>query len=222
MKKTIKYIVITLIGFPMFYFIFAFVLGHTPVNNDFKPDATGVEIFVKSNGAHTDFVIPITNSDYNWNEFVSVQQTLRKDTNAKYVSFGWGDKGFFLETLEWKDLKFSVAFKAVFALSSSAMHVSYRNSKPQVGELCKSVMISHEQYKLLIAYIQGSFTKSADGKIILIPNAHYHDTDAFYEANGTYHLFKTCNEWTRKGMSKTGIKCSSWSVLDKSVLRFIE
>ncbi|MFY7877717.1 MAG: DUF2459 domain-containing protein, partial [Pirellula sp.] len=24
---------------------------------------------------------------------------------------------------------------------------------------------------------------------------HYHDSDAFYEAKGSYHLFRTCNVW---------------------------
>jgi len=31
---------------------------------------------------------------------------------TKYVSFGWGDKEFYINTLEWKDITFKIAFEA--------------------------------------------------------------------------------------------------------------
>lgn len=221
--RIIKYIITFLIGFPMIYFLMALILGHAPMHKDFKEDSTGVEIFIKSNGVHTDFVVPRQNEICNWDSVVSVNETIAKDSNAKYVAFGWGDKGFFIDTPEWKDLKFSVAFKSVFALSTTAMHVSYRSGKPLLNEDCKSVYISKVQYKTLVLYINNSFQKdSLTQKTILIPKAHYHNYDAFYEAKGKYSLFKTCNEWTRKGMSTSGIKCPMWSVLPKSVLRYVK
>ena len=32
----------------------------------------------------------------------------------KFVSFGWGDKNFYANTPTWKDVTFSVGFKALF------------------------------------------------------------------------------------------------------------
>ena len=44
---------------------------------------------------------------------------------------GRGDKGFYLQTPQWSDLKFSVAFNAVFDFSTAAMHATFY---PQLTE----------------------------------------------------------------------------------------
>lgn len=222
MKRYIKHLVLGLTAFIALYFIAVLVLGNLSINNNFKQTPTGVEVYIKSNGAHTDLIVPMHNADYNWKYFISPSQTIHQDTSMQFVSFGWGDKGFFLETPSWSELKFSVAFKALFLPSPTAMHVSYCKEKPKLTKLCKSVKISHQQYLTLINYIQQSFKMSKHNQPLLISGAHYHFNDAFYEANGNYHLFKTCNEWTRIGLSVAGIKCACWSVFDNSVLKFID
>ena len=55
------------------------------------------------------------------------ENTKSKDSTAEYLAFGWGDKGFYLDTPEWSDLKASTAFKAAFALGNSAMHTTFIN-----------------------------------------------------------------------------------------------
>ena len=168
MRKHVKYYALIIFGLPMLYFVFAFILGHTPIHNGFKPDTAGVEIFVKSNGAHTDFVLPISNGVYNWSAMVSTENTVAKDTAMQFVAMGWGNKDFFLNTPEWSDLKLSTAFNALFTPSDAAMHVSFRKTKPKIGEECKAVMISREQYTVLVLYIQNSFVKERNGKVIQI------------------------------------------------------
>lgn len=222
MKKMINYSLLIFLGIPIFYSLMAYLLGHLSINNDFKQDVKGIEIFVKSNGAHTDFIVPVKNEVYDWQTLASTDHTVAKDTNVHFVALGWGDKGFFLETPTWGDLKFSTAFKALFALSTSAMHVEFRSKAPKLSESCKSIKISPEQYQQLVNYVTNSFTKDSNGQVIPIANAHYDKHDAFYEAKGSYHLFKTCNEWTRKGLSTAGVRCSCWSVMDESVLRYLE
>ena len=69
---------------------------------------------------------------------------------------GWGDKGFYLDTPSWADLKFSTAFKAVFGINTAAIHATYYKELKE-NELCKKIEISKEQYKDLVAYIQKSF-----------------------------------------------------------------
>jgi uncharacterized protein (TIGR02117 family) len=222
MKKMIKYSLLFFFGAPLLYCLMAYLLGHLSVNNDFKQSANGIEIFVKSNGAHTDIIVPLKNEICDWTSFVSIENSVAKDINARFVALGWGDKGFFLETPTWGDLKFSTAFKALFALSTSAMHVEFRHKAPKLSESCKSIRISPEQYHELVKYMKNSFTKDPNGLVIPIVSAHYDKHDAFYEAKGRYHLFKTCNEWTRQGLSTIGVKCAFWSVMDESVLRFLE
>ncbi len=108
------------------YFIFAFVLAYLPVNSGFAECKTnGVEIYMKTNGVHTDIIVPIEHELKNWRKYIHPEATKGGDRGFRYVAFGWGDKGFYLQTPEWSDLKFSTAFKAVFFLSTTAMHVTF-------------------------------------------------------------------------------------------------
>jgi hypothetical protein len=55
---------------------------------------------------------------------------------VNYLAFGWGDKGFYLNTPEWADLKVSTALNAAFGLSSSAIHSTFYK-KLRENETCK-------------------------------------------------------------------------------------
>jgi hypothetical protein len=41
----------------------------------------------------------------------------------------------------------------------------------------------------------------------------YGSTDAFFEADGSYHLLNTCNSWVGRGLRKAGIKVPWMSLL---------
>ena len=102
------------------------MLSSVPVNADFKEcEKEAVEIHILTNGVHTDLVLPYRNQYMDWSKWVNPSQTKSGDSSAVNVAFGWGDKGFYLETKSWDELKFSTAFKALFYLVSSAMHVSF-------------------------------------------------------------------------------------------------
>jgi uncharacterized protein (TIGR02117 family) len=196
----------------------AFVFSRIPVNKNFKDDtsATGIEIYLLSNGVHTDVVLPIRNICKDWGTQIKTAYTLANDTSVKYAAIGWGDKGFYLDTPEWSDLKFSTAFNAMFFLSSTAMHVTlYRNLYP--GTHCKKVRISAESYRKLVLYIDNSFQKTDNGNYMPI-KGHYDRYDCFFEARGTYNLFYTCNCWTNSALKHGNLKACLWTPFDKGIL----
>ena len=41
------------------------------------------------------------------------------------ISIGWGDKGFYLDTPTWAELKLSTALIAGFGLGNAALHITY-------------------------------------------------------------------------------------------------
>jgi hypothetical protein len=106
----------------------AFALPYLKVNSDRKPVKDGIEIFVKSNGVHTDFVLPSENKIMSWKALFPARTFEKVDSSSQWLAFGWGDKGFFLDTPTWAELKFSTAFKAAFWLGSSAMHLTYQKN----------------------------------------------------------------------------------------------
>ncbi|MFD0764749.1 TIGR02117 family protein [Mucilaginibacter lutimaris] len=219
MKKFLKItlsVVLGLIAFIALYLMAAFGLSKIAVEAEPAPAQT-IEIYILTNGVHTDVVVPIKNDQIDWSKEVKFENTVSKDTTAKLIAFGWGDKGFYLNTPTWADLKFSTAFKAAFALSTSAIHATYHKQLVESSS-CKKIAISEEQYARLITYIQNSFQKDANGHVINIKtNANYGETDAFYEANRRYNLFYTCNTWANNALKACGQRACLWTPMDKPI-----
>lgn len=205
-----------MIGFILVYLLCALILSIIPYNRNFKPVQDGIEIYIRSNGIHTDLVLPARNEYKDWTKKLSTENTLSGDAAINYMAFGWGDKGFYLETPQWADLKFKTIFKALFALDGSAMHVT--NYKYVVeNDACKKISISKEQYKKLVEYIESGFLKNTSGGCFCI-NGHCYDRyDSFYEATGKYSLFYTCNTWANEGLKYSGIKACLWTPSDKGI-----
>lgn len=219
-KITLK-VVLFFILFILIYLLFAFLLPYVKVNNAEKAQHSDVEIFVLSNGVHTDIVLPVKTTFIDWQQLLPYNDFEMVDSTFHYIALGWGDKGFYLETPTWADLKASTALKAALGLSTTAMHVTYRKTAPKVGELCKRLIISVEQYKLLYTQILNSFIIKK-GKPLKINHPGYNNYDCFYEADGCYSMFKTCNVWTGSVLKSAKIKVGIWTPFHKGVLESIE
>lgn len=219
MKKVFKIIgrtLLALVGFVLLYFLTAYCLSHISINAD-PVNYADVTIYIKTNGVHTDIVVPTKNDQVDWSREIKCSNTVSADTSYHYLGLGWGDKGFYLETPNWSDLKVSVAFKAAFGLSTTAMHATYYN-KMKEDSTCKKIQIDKHQYEDLIKYISSSFKKDAKGHFINIQtNANYGSTDAFYEANGSYSLFYTCNTWANNALKASGQPYCLWTPFDKGI-----
>lgn len=178
-----------------------------------------IPIYIYTNGVHTDIVMPVKNDLQDWSTKIPFANITSKRTDYQYIGIGWGDKGFYLDTPTWADLKFSTAFKAAFWLSESAMHCTYYNTMKE-GDDCKMMMISRSQYKKLIQFVEDKFDKDKNGNFILIPtNAVYSDNDAFYDANGSYNFLYTCNTWTNDALKASGQKAALWTPTDFGIFR---
>lgn len=219
LKKAFKIalkIFLTFLGLILLYLIAVFLLPKITIDKESnsKPE---VEIYILTNGVHTDIVMPTKNDQMDWSQKVKFENTKVADSTYKYIAMGWGDKGFYLETPEWSDLKASVAFKAATGLSTSAIHATYYKSLKE-REDCKKMMISKEQYERLIQFISKSFKEDSNGNFQPIQtNANYGKTDAFYEAVGSYSLFHTCNTWANSALKISGQKCCYWTATDSGI-----
>ncbi len=218
-KKIFKWAGLSLLSFIAFvllYLLSAFALSRiaVPREQGAQPEVT---IYILTNGVHTDIVMPLQNEDKDWLKEVSIAHTTGKDTLAQYVAFGWGDKGFYLNTPTWADLKFSTAFNAAFGLSTAAIHTTfYRNL--QESEHCVKIVISREQYRRMVAFIVQSFKRDNQQQIMHIAtNANYGSNDAFYEASGSYSLFHTCNTWSNNALKAGGQKACFWTPFDTGI-----
>ena len=218
-RRILKWIGLSLLFFIVFIILFLgvhFVASRITVNKGSGP-ATGVTIYIKTNGVHTDIVVPVRNETTDWSREVKYAYTHLPDTTYSYLAFGWGDKGFYLNTPQWSDLKFSTAFNAMFGLGSSAMHCTYYAQLPE-DKTCHKITITSQQYAQLVAFIRSSFQQDTAGHFRhIITNANYGLSDAFYEANNRYCMFYTCNTWANSALKHAGQKCCLWTIFDTGI-----
>ena len=171
----------------------------------------GIEMFVTSNGVHTDFVLPVVTPYRDW-------RPLAPNAAYPFLAIGWGDRDFYLATPTWNDLKASTALRAAFGLNGTVLHVESMG-RPVVSDRARALRLSPDQYRRLLAYVEAGFARDAANGYRRIAGAHYNADDAFYEATGRYSVIVTCNEWAREGLAAAGVRVPLWSPFTWSLFR---
>lgn len=203
----------------LFYFVAAALLMLIPRHADFTPTPTGVEVMVSTNGMHTDITLPVLAAGIDWRTWIPVSdfETLA----PTHISLSWGDKAFFLHTPRREDATVGRVLKALFVPTDTAMHVYYwphaRRLRP---ERTRTLRLSHDQYLALVTAIRESFV-TAEGHPVLIEGHGYGPRDRFYEAHGRYHVFFTCNDWTRDMLDAAGVTTGLWTPMDWGVMHHL-
>ena len=172
--------------------------------------------YIASNGVHTDIVLPRAD----------VPQQLRDElpffADYAYWAFGWGDKGFYLDTPTWAELKVSTAIRAMLLPSPTAMHVTGYNG---VGEGWVTDPLTADQLAQLTTYIYDSFDRSAPNPgagagARVIEGAAYGKNDQFFEAVGNYNAIHTCNNWVNEGLKEADVRTALWAPSEWGVMRW--
>jgi uncharacterized protein (TIGR02117 family) len=200
-------------GLVLFYVGTVFLLPLITVNKE-EVVNKDIEIHILTNGVHTDIVVPVKTTEIDWSQKIKYSNSKNADSTYQYLAMGWGDKGFYLETPNWSDLKASVALNAAFGLSTTAIHATYYK-KITLSKTCKRMVLSNKQYAKLVKYLMSSFKKnSVDEYMLIDTDVAYGKTDAFYEAKGSYSVLTTCNTWANNALKISGQKCCFWTALD--------
>ena len=222
MKKIFQIIlkvIATVIGLVIIYAVLALTIPYLPVQKKATNDVADIPIYIYTNGVHTDIVMPIKTNQVDWSKKILFENTTSKSTNFNYVGIGWGDKGFYLDTPTWAELKVSTAFHAAFWLGESAMHTTFYKAMTE-GDDCKKIMLTKAQYADLVKFVDSKFDKNSAGQNILIKtDAVYNDDDAFYEAQGSYSFLYTCNTWTNNALKAAGQKAALWTPTDFGIFQ---
>ncbi len=221
MKRILKFIMWFLVGFVgvvVFYFIAERILSRIGVGGDDSKDGQ-VTVYILSNGVHTDIVVPVVNDLKDWRTDFPYKNTSGNDSTAGLLAIGWGDKGFYLETPTWADLKVSTALKALTGLSTAALHATFYHELKE-GKACRKIVISKEHYLDLVHFIEKSLIRNYRNESVHIEtSANYGTHDAFYEARRRYSIFHTCNTWTNNALKSCGQKACLWTAFDSGIFK---
>ncbi len=166
-------------------------------------------IYLDAAGIHLNVVIP-------WEDMPPlVLERFEADERATYMSIGWGERDFYLNTPTWGDLKARVAARALLWPTASALHL---DPVEDIGSDWRAMELCPAQQEALLVFIEGSFKKDGQDRPLLIPEAAYTDDDRFFEARRSYWLAFTCNNWVNKGLKKAEVKTAVWSPFKEGIL----
>ncbi len=203
-EKIVKWI-LYLLAIPIAYVIIAFILTEITVDRTEVNTVNNVIIYLNTNGVHLNVVLPKNAIDIN------LLKDLEFEDSEKYISFGWGDENFYINTPTWGDLTFKNAFTAMFLESMTLIHLTrYKNKKYDWVE----VKINKSELDKLNKYILNSFKKDKSGNKIILQGVKYSTNDNFYKANGSYSCFNNCNTWVNSAFKESGLKSCYWTPFD--------
>ncbi len=212
----VAWVLLSVIAIVAVYFLLILLGTIIPVNSKFRNPNEGVDVYISSNGVHTDFIIPAVNHLFDWSKIIdsSIYETPLKE--GQYIGVGWGDKGFYLDTPTWAELSPYVALKAMCVPSRTLMHITSYDKLPDDSKMFAQLYLSDAQFLKLCEYMTRHFAIK-DGAVRLIPDVGYTPNDNFYHAVGKYHAFNTCNFWVNHGLLIIGVRTALWSPLDRGI-----
>lgn len=211
-------IVLGIVALPVLYFVAALILGLVPANVSFhQPAEGGVLIFVRTNGIHTDLVMPRVNAEADWRPYANPEDL--RDPRwgaADHVAIGYGGREFYLNTPTWGDLSLSTALRSMAGADTPLVHVEHVD-RPQREDWQRPLRLTSDQYRRLAAYVRSSFRLDEDGAPIHVPGG-YSPADTFYEADGSFSMFYNCNAWTGAALRAGGVRMGLWTPFEQSVM----
>lgn len=176
-------------------------------------------VYVAGEAMHVNLVLPVRDSVTDWSQYLDLNQLGRKaGQNYRYLKFGWGDRGFYMETPSWSDVRLSNALRALFWPGNpTVLYVQGYDTLPQeAGVELRCMTLTAENYQRLVQALQASFQLQA-GRPLRLKDG-YGETSGFYAATGYYSVLRTCNTWAADILRAGGINTPVWSALASAVM----
>ena len=205
--------VVGTIGAVLFAYAAAGLIGGAvPVNGGWRPPAHGVTVWVETNGVHTGIVVPKVAAGVDWRRLARPEHLADpRYARHDHLSFGWGERAFYLETPTWWDVKPATVLAAAIGSSRTLVHVDHV-PRPRAQADVRPIVLTAGQYRRLASYI---------GATVRPGGAHlkgYGPYDAFYEARGRYSAMRTCNTWTGAALARAGVRTGWWTPFPVTVM----
>lgn len=185
------------------------VLAAIIPRTDFRRTKVNCEttIYVSGDIIHASFLMPVQTETFNWQKHLNLI-----DTDSQFVSIGWGDHDFYLNTLSLQDLNLATAAKSLFWPTNTVIQVLSYDQLPSdtPGYRVRPVCVTQEEYQRLTTFLLNSFKTDQEGLKIRVSKP-YRNKGYFYYAKGQYSAANTCNDWLAVGLRMANIKTPIWS-----------
>jgi uncharacterized protein (TIGR02117 family) len=204
------------LAIPITYVVAAVIGTLLPRNAGWQEPDRGIEIFVRTNGVHSDLVLPASTAGVDWYRRAPPEHAADPTAAQGWVAIGWGQRDFYLETETWADLDLRTAVGALLG-GEALMHVGHL-SRPRPSDATRPLRIDADGYRRMSAAIHATFQLDDSGNAIPLLGAGYGEHDLFYEAEGVYHAFRTSNQWTADMLAAGGVRVGIWTPFEQGVM----
>jgi uncharacterized protein (TIGR02117 family) len=113
-----------------------------------------------------------------------------------FLEIGWGDATYYPA----EDPTFLMGFKALFLPTDSVLHVVAFKSDPYLyfpNSKLTTITLTHQSFINFVKAIDRTFMRDEAGDLIMLKKGGLYGDSRFYKAHGTFHLFNTCNDWSK-------------------------
>ena len=180
-----------------------------------------IEIYVAKTGIHADVIVPVRHPIWNWQQYLSLAEIGRDaKENYNYLSFGWGDRDFYMQTPTLADANPTLAARALFMPTPATMQVRGYREIPQNVEV-KCAEISRADYLKLQQFIRASFEVGESGEPMRLGKG-YDKSSGFYAATGDYSILRHCNTWLADGLRLADVNTPLWAWSPSAILFHFE
>jgi uncharacterized protein (TIGR02117 family) len=135
---------------------------------------------------------------------------------AELIDIGWGDEAFYQHpNFDWDLAYQAIIYPTPSTLRMEGIYITVQQYF-DISEIVIELKINNEQLRILMKYIADTVWKDENGKDETL-STQYLNRVYFFKANGSYHLFNTCNTWLARGLKQSGLDIKDDIVLTEQL-----
>ncbi len=204
-----------LISLPLIFFALSLLGALIPGPHAQNPGPPAVQIGLLRGPIHYDFLLPLNANTLNSFAFSERAGVPITHPDARWLIIGWGATGFYTTAGSYADITAPVLWDGITG-DTSVMHIDVGGEIPTTTGVT-FLKISEAEFKALLATIESSFARNAEGGFIPLAIPGFRDTDAFFAARGHFNLLHTCNAWIGETLRAAGLPFGIWTPTPQSV-----
>lgn len=209
MRRALRLILLTL-ALPVLYLAASVIL---PLIRGPGPDLAGLPIYrigLLQGPIHTDILFPLIPDVRARFAFAEQAGVPLNHPEAEWLVFGWGSAAFYTSAGTYADITASAVMTAASG-DDAVVRLDVLGPLPPLENL-RFLQLSEAQFQALLTESTAAIASQTK-----LNHPGFTGSDAFFPAQGHFHLFRTCNVWLGETLRASGIPFGLWTPANWSV-----